>query len=346
MKTNDLPNLDVLRTFAVLAVVLSHISIYEQWNFGIHALGLTGVCLFFVHTCLVLMWSLQRDPHTGRFYIRRWFRLFPLWIVVLTIVVLFKIPTSPGFAPHFGYFAPSFSQYLFSTTMLFNLHFGSKIVGASWSLPVEAQMYILLPVLFFFIRATRAVWILILIDALVIVTVYQTVGYRTTTATTLALCIPYFLPGVMAYVVYQKVKPSIPAWIFPLYLMSMIALNNRFGTHFVSSLWCFAIGCSLPFFHQLTWRPFTHAAHIIARYSYGIYLCHVPAIWFGIHFFQKYGLVPVLLVIVVTTAIPSVILYHLVESPMIRVGGRLAKRFQPGPGPRIDETTLSLEPAP
>jgi len=346
MTPKDLPNLDVLRSFAVLLVVLAHLIVYQQWHVHADSLGLTGVCLFFVHTCLVLMWSLQRDPHTGRFYIRRWFRLFPLWIVVLTLIVLFKIPTSPTLAPHFGYVAPSIGEYLANAAMVFNLHYGPRIVGASWSLPLEAQMYILLPLLFFFIRSTRAFWVLLLVDALVIVSVYQAVGFHTATDTTLALCIPYFLPGVMAYALYQKVKPSIPAWIFPLYLALMALLNSRYGTHFISSLWCLAIGCSLPFFRQLSWRPFTQTAHIIARYSYGIYLCHIPSIWIGIHFFQKYGLAAEIPVIAACIAILSFTLYHLVEAPMIRFGARIAKRIDPGPGPRLDQTALSLEPAP
>jgi peptidoglycan/LPS O-acetylase OafA/YrhL len=346
MTPRDLPNLDILRSFAVLLVVLAHLTVYQRWNVSADWLGLTGVCLFFVHTCLVLMWSLERDPHTGRFYIRRWFRLFPLWIVVLTLVVFFKIPTSPLAAPKFAYVAPSFAEYLVNAAMLFNLHFGTRIVGASWSLPIEAQMYILLPLLFFFIRSTRAFWVLLVVDALVIVSVYQAVGFHTYTPATLALCIPYFLPGVMAYALYQKVKPRIPAWIFPIYLLLMALLDSRYGTHFTSALWCLAIGCSLPFFRQLSWRPLTHTAHLIARYSYGIYLCHIPSIWIGIHFFRKFGLAAELLAIAACIALISFTLYHLIEAPMIRLGARLAKRIEPGPGPRIDQTTLSLEPAP
>lgn len=346
MKPKDLPNLDVLRSFAVLSVVLAHLVEYRKWHIGLDWLGFTGVCLFFVHTCLVLMWSLERDPHSGRFYIRRWFRLFPLWIVVLTLVVLFKIPTSPVAAPNFAYIAPSISEYVVNAAMLFNLRFGPRIVGASWSLPIEAQMYILLPLLFFFIRSTRAFWVLLLVDALVIVSVYQAVGLHTVTDTTLLLCIPYFLPGVMAYALYQKLKPPIPAWTFPLYLALMAIWNSRHGSHFGSALWCLAIGCSLPFFRQLSWRPLTHVAQLIARYSYGIYLCHIPAIWIGMRFFHNYGLLPQLLVFVACTAIASFTLYHLVEAPMIRFGARIAKRVDPGPGPRIDQTTLNLEPAP
>jgi hypothetical protein len=31
---------------------------------------------------------------------------------------------------------------------------------------------------------------------------------------------------------------------------------------------------------------------------------------------------------------------------MIRLGGKLANDIEPGPGPRMNEATLSLEPAP
>jgi peptidoglycan/LPS O-acetylase OafA/YrhL len=44
-------------------------------------IGLLGVSLFFVHTTLVLMWSLERDPHPLRFDVRRAFRIYPLWLV-------------------------------------------------------------------------------------------------------------------------------------------------------------------------------------------------------------------------------------------------------------------------
>src|SRR5271155_3842427 len=80
-------NLDFLRSIAVLLVFCSHLFSLllgeeEKWGFLFH-LGQLGVLMFFVHTCLVLMWSLARSSLQGwrlfaSFYIHRGFRLYPL----------------------------------------------------------------------------------------------------------------------------------------------------------------------------------------------------------------------------------------------------------------------------
>jgi peptidoglycan/LPS O-acetylase OafA/YrhL len=83
------PNLDFLRSLAVLLVLGSQISL----AFGLPwegtataAAGHLGVLLFFIHTSLVLMMSLARLKKSqgglaARFYIRRAFRIYPLAIV-------------------------------------------------------------------------------------------------------------------------------------------------------------------------------------------------------------------------------------------------------------------------
>ena len=53
-------NLDFLRSVAVLLVVYAHTLLYCGRLDLIGWAGLIGVCLFFVHTSLVLMWSLER----------------------------------------------------------------------------------------------------------------------------------------------------------------------------------------------------------------------------------------------------------------------------------------------
>jgi peptidoglycan/LPS O-acetylase OafA/YrhL len=345
----DLTNLDILRSLAVGLVVVSHFLMYAHINFlagWLHWTGLTGVCFFFVHTCLVLMWSLERDPHTGRFYIRRLFRLFPLWLVVLFTVVILHIPVSPPAAPDFAYLAVGARELLANATMTFNFWFGARIVGASWSLPIEADMYLLLPLLFFFVRTTRALWVLLVVDALVIVSVWSVYGVRAAPSATLAICIPYFLPGVMGYALTKTVRPFLPAWTFVAFLLLLSAVDVRVGNLFVSSFFCLTVGLGIPFFRQVTWRPLARASHLVARYSYGIYLCHIPSICVGLHYLHSWILPLRLAAIAVTLTVSSVALYHLVEAPMIRLGGKIATKIEPGPGPRMNEATLSLEPAP
>lgn len=343
---NDLANLDVLRSFAVLLVMSAHLLMYTGHGGVTGWMGLTGVCLFFVHTCLVLMWSLERDPHSGRFYLRRAFRLFPLWLVVLLGVLVLRIPTSPPAAPGFAFHAPGLGEFIANLTLTFNLFYGARIVGASWSLPIEAQMYLLLPLLFFFVRGTRAFWVLLVIDALAIASVW-TVTRAPDANASLAICIPYFLPGVMAYVLYKRVTPRLPAWSFLAFLLLFGWLHRHHGTLFATGFFCLAVGLALPFFRQLTWRPLVRSTHLIARYSYGIYLCHIPAIWLAFHHLRgDYNLAVRLGVMLTTIAVLSIALYHLVELPMIRLGSALAKRIESGPEPRPNERTLSLEPAP
>ncbi|MGI4831526.1 MAG: acyltransferase family protein [Janthinobacterium lividum] len=268
----------MLRAFAVLLVMVSHLLMYTGHSLYSGWMGLTGVCLFFVHTCLVLMWSLERDPHSGRFYIRRAFRLFPLWLVVLFGVLITHLPISPPAAPAFLFHRPSLGELLANITLTFNLKYGARIVGASWSLPIEAQMYLLLPLLYFFVKNTRALWVLLVIDALAIVSVW--VVTKPDADASLAICIPYFLPGVMAFALSKKVAPRLPAWSFPVFLLLLAAVHRRYGTLFVSSLFCLVIGLALPFFQQLTWKPLVRTAHEISRYPLGsIFAISRPSVW-------------------------------------------------------------------
>jgi peptidoglycan/LPS O-acetylase OafA/YrhL len=95
-------NLDFLRSFAVLLVVGFHLAKFFNWRFGnlrVTDFGLLGVMLFFVHTTLVLMFSLERQS-AGRgaslfvpFMIRRCFRIYPLAILVVTFAYLLRIPS-------------------------------------------------------------------------------------------------------------------------------------------------------------------------------------------------------------------------------------------------------------
>ncbi len=94
-------NLDVLRSTAVLLVLVSHVimatghlddPLLKAW--GLRQVAQLGVLLFFIHTSLVLMMSLRRleaAPNmVARFYIRRVFRIYPLAIVTIACAVFLR----------------------------------------------------------------------------------------------------------------------------------------------------------------------------------------------------------------------------------------------------------------
>ena len=92
-------NLDILRAIAVLFVLTDHLSNTQQWRlYGIRheVVGHAGVLLFFVHTSLVLMLSLDREMEGARssrsriylaFLVRRFFRIYPLSVVTVLFVL-------------------------------------------------------------------------------------------------------------------------------------------------------------------------------------------------------------------------------------------------------------------
>ena len=85
--TTSSANLDLLRAFAVLLVVGFHLVKFFNWRVAtmrVTDFGLLGVMFFFVHTTLVLMFSLERQSAGAGtslflpFMVRRCFRIY-LW---------------------------------------------------------------------------------------------------------------------------------------------------------------------------------------------------------------------------------------------------------------------------
>ena len=336
----NVTNLDFLRSVAVLLVVHSHYIVYtgrlgqDGWS------GITGVCMFFVHTSLVLMWSLERDPEVSHFYVRRIFRIYPLWIAVLSLVLLLHLPQSPSFSFHFPRPVNLIANYL----LLCNLWGSPDLVGASWTLPLEVQMYLFLPFLFFFIRSTRSLWPLLLVDAFIIM--FDLRMYPPTVSY-LPMCVPYFLPGIMAYVLSKrKDVQRIPSWLFPLFLAVIIYVDRWHGTFRHSWVFCLSLGLAVPFFRDMHWKPIQIASHYVAKYSYGIYLTHISAIVVSVYMLRGYSLFARIATFTVMFLVLPFLLYHLLEEPMIRLGARLAKKIGGGKVPKINEAALELEPAP
>lgn len=149
-------NLDVMRSLAVVLVLIDHAALFvgvRMWHgWDLRWIGVFGVYLFFVHTCLVLMWSLERRPHTLDFYVRRAFRIYPLSMLVVAFITI----------THFEHmYAPATltkGLVLSNFLLIQNLWPHKNIMGPLWSLPLEVEMYLLLPALFVFARRERAIW--------------------------------------------------------------------------------------------------------------------------------------------------------------------------------------------
>jgi len=155
-------NLDLLRAIAVVLVLAQHLArrMYVENFVGMptSSWGVFGVLLFFVHTCLVLMYSMERSRLTGwplliNFATRRIFRIYPLSIIaVLTALALHLDSDINGIRGlSHGQF-PGIVSAASNLLLVQNLTQVKSIVNVLWSLPFELQMYAFLPFLFLWIR--------------------------------------------------------------------------------------------------------------------------------------------------------------------------------------------------
>src|SRR5947209_13081073 len=141
-------NLDLLRCTAVGLVYVFHLLLTLGYKPS-QNMGRFGVLMFFVHTSLVLMMSIHRLERSGQgifaaFYLRRLFRLFPLSVFCVLTVWMLRLPRAPWW-PQLAYIDAG--TLLSNLTLTMNMTYKEPLTSALWSLPYEAQMYVLLPFL-------------------------------------------------------------------------------------------------------------------------------------------------------------------------------------------------------
>src|SRR5204863_8059852 len=153
------PGLDLLRALAIIVVVIYHAGIMGFPLPGrIHRFGWIGVDLFFVLSGYLiggqLLAPLARDQQIDlpRFFARRALRIMPAYFAVLGIY--FLLPSwreYPEISPLW--------KFVMSVQNL-GLHGGTAFSHA-WSLAVEDQFYLLLPIILILVSKSASARIII-----------------------------------------------------------------------------------------------------------------------------------------------------------------------------------------
>jgi peptidoglycan/LPS O-acetylase OafA/YrhL len=352
-------NLDFLRSVAVLLVLITHLcdlwfaNVGMMWGFS-WRLGQLGVLMFFVHTCFVLMCSLERSGLRGwrlftSFYIRRVFRLYPLSIVCVLLAYCFDLRWA-----HADLWQNlTLTQYLFYTgTPVF-----PPLLTPLWSLPLELEMYIVLPLCYLLFRQRPLKLLVGLWTTSVAMAFLQ--PYLGDCFFVLRF-VPCFLGGVMAWrVIRQRQQGNLPGYFWPIAIgvISLIWLTAAPGyAPLAIAGFGLLLGLAIPLFSELEWPYIKSTARTIAKYSFGIYLVHFPIMIFilndprhpmfkNIHqlpLLHHYARPVYLTLIVTLTASAAVALYHLVERPGIRLGQAVAQWIVSEPGRKSSTEELSL----
>jgi peptidoglycan/LPS O-acetylase OafA/YrhL len=142
--------LDLLRGVAALAVVVQH-SLEVSWpgfldaSVAYFSPGQLGVTVFLLVSGFIIPVSLERGGSNYRFWVSRFFRLFPLyWLSIALAFLVYRLDLhSPAtLAPH------SMPEWLINLTMLQEFLRVPHILGVFWTLTLELILYTTCSVLF------------------------------------------------------------------------------------------------------------------------------------------------------------------------------------------------------
>jgi peptidoglycan/LPS O-acetylase OafA/YrhL len=141
--------LDNLRAFAIIVVILFHYPRWfphPEWFPNVLKFGWTGVDLFFVLSGFLISSQLfAQIKKNGSFsmkdfYIKRFFRILPVYYFVLALYFLFPVLSGDQLLP------PLWKFLTFTHNIGFTNFETHRSFGVVWSLCVEEHFYLLLPV--------------------------------------------------------------------------------------------------------------------------------------------------------------------------------------------------------
>jgi len=330
-KTEFRADIQFLRGLAILVVLVFHLR--PDWLPS----GFLGVDLFFVVSGFLMGALYDFGKITaGEFYVRRARRILPAYFAVIAATVvasaLLLLPHEMEDVSRFAIFSAVLAGNVgpWMETTYFNSGVFNPLLHL-WSLGVEAQFYLVFPLVAWFWRRQPAVVVLAALGSLAACLYVTGVSPKTSFFIT-----PFrlweFLFGFFAAKALAR-WPSLVgtkaggvvavAATIGLVAISFVPIGERFHPHIpalgvvLASALILVFG--LPAVVTRSWLG--QGGAWLGKYSYSIYLVHFPLIAlylyepFGGGIFRKPGPSEMVGLVFATTAL-AVALYHLVEWPM------------------------------
>lgn len=297
MKTAYRPEIDGLRTIAVLGVLLFHLKV------GVFKGGFAGVDVFFVISGYLISGRILGDASAGRFsfknfYVRRARRILPalIFTVVATFIagLLWLPPESlRGLAKesthallsiaNFQYWREAKEYFARASDQLPLLH--------CWSLSLEEQFYLVWPV--FVVAAVRLRKQVAAIAIAGLLSFALAVVWNTRDPQAVFFLMPFrifeFAIGAAVWMIEARGRPG-PAASEALSLAGLVAVGVTYilfderspAPVMMLTASLGAAGVILGADRSVTSRLLTNApALALGRASYSLYLCHWPIIFFA-----------------------------------------------------------------
>jgi peptidoglycan/LPS O-acetylase OafA/YrhL len=345
------PQLDALRCIAVLAVLITH---FWQPRLlpGIlrpGELGLLGVQLFFVLSGFLITgilldcrYAAERSHHrrvsfVGRFYARRFLRIFPVYYLIVLVAVIIDLPP-----------ARELWRWLVTYTSNFYVAIYQESVGRFghfWSLAVEEQFYLVWPWLVLFAPRRWLAGLVVVVIGLA--PLYRDFVFRAFGADDWArMTLPFAsldslgAGALLALVTRESPAPdalytALRRVILPVGLGAYVALHwiaartgyprllIAFHETAYALVCCWLVAFAARGFHGFTGRVLESRPMVyLGKISYGIYAYHLFLPWLLDRGFRRLGLElpghgPARFAIAgLATLLVAVASWHLMERPL------------------------------
>jgi peptidoglycan/LPS O-acetylase OafA/YrhL len=323
-----LPWLDLLRFVACVLVILSHLNPFPQ-NPEANHFGHNGVGLFFSISGYligsVLMTGRERPAWVSRFYANRLLRIYPALLAALAIygAILLTGRGKPGLWGMWPEFRDNLPYYLTFTYHL-SPNEGTPY-GIVWTLCVEEYFYLLLPLLFWSVGPR---WTAAILVGVIVVTLEPRLHLIPGTHVGTWFVVPVNLLAGAVLATFRPGPRDGRPWVGVLGLTWVLVngvvgwfhpFGPVMGVVTTLTVWSFAT-TRTPVTPPLTWLV------QFGKWSYGIYLVHLPFCSGGLRAAQWLGLEPAhgpvyfgvatLLATAGATALAAV-LYYTVERPVL-----------------------------
>lgn len=287
------PSLDGLRGVAILGVLAFHtLDMPGGWM---------GVDLFFVISGFligsILIDTRAHEFYFRNFYIKRTFRIFPLYYLsLLLIIILFA-----SFGIAFGNYGWSYFLYLQNFPAAFAHYWPEGWAGSLnhfWSLAIEEQFYLVFPVFVYLMKPSQLPWLCaagILFSLLCRFYFYEHHNQLATYVFTLSRMDSLLSGVLMAQLVRRRQRIGISWIILPLLLWILTisvstdlrhpvfqTVGFTLNAFFFSSLIVCALSPSLSFYRLLQ----VSILREIGKISYGLYIFHYPLLILFKHLYR------------------------------------------------------------
>lgn len=324
--------LNELRAIAALGVVIHHIEQFKGMNglrisnpnlsFLVNNLGKSGVDLFFVLSGFLITYLLLQEKNNNngkvnisKFYLRRIFRIWPLYYFIMFISFII-IPL----LSNFSIFENNISllnsinnpdNYNFKTISLYLLflpQFGKVVLGASqsWSIGIEEQFYLIMPLAITVFRK-KVFFILVLLASLVffcltinlnsILSIDSNITYffRVLSYFNFQLLLIGVIGGYLYF--YNLMKISILTKskfgyflliVLILFLSIFLVFENKINRFILGILFLLLIFFTINSSNKLVFR--NNIMSYLGKISYGIYMYHTFVLFLIFPLANKYFL--------------------------------------------------------